>query len=241
MLILFTFSARRRCEVAYAQSNGKRALNVHGSPENMGSHERTSLMPFKHSLDPLFKPTSVAVVGASATAGSVGSILMRNLLENPFGGVVYPINPKRRSVHGVLCYPSLTALPEAVDLAVIATPAATVPATIRQCVQRGIAAAIIISAGFSELGADGRALERRNPRRRPRQDAHRRAELPRHPPAVSGLNASFAASMARPGRVALLSQSGAICTAVLDWARERQIGFSASSASAPCSTSISPT
>ncbi len=84
----------------------------------------------RHSLDPIFHPRSVAVLGASATPGSVGSILMRNLLANPFGGVVYPINPKRQSVHGVLCYPDLAAVPEAVDLAVIATPAATVPGLI---------------------------------------------------------------------------------------------------------------
>src|SRR5262249_12404229 len=106
-------------------------------------------MPVKHSLDPLFQPAAVAVVGASATPGSVGSILIRNLLENPFGGVVYPVNPKRRAVQGVFCYPSLSELPERVDLAVIATPAATVPGTVRECVERGVPAAIIISAGFS--------------------------------------------------------------------------------------------
>src|SRR3954452_8043035 len=98
-----------------------------------------------HSLDPLFHPASVAVVGASATPGSVGGILMRNLLEHPFGGVVYPVNPKRRAVHGVYCYPDLARVPEAVDLAVIATPAAAVPATIRDCVARGVKAAIIVS------------------------------------------------------------------------------------------------
>src|SRR5438034_10509930 len=98
------------------------------------------------SLDPIFKPQSVAVIGASATPGSVGSILMRNLLENPFGGVVYPVNPKRKAVHGVHCYPTLSAVPEAVDLAVIATPASTVPAMVRECVARGVKGAIIISA-----------------------------------------------------------------------------------------------
>src|ERR1700757_4154373 len=112
-----------------------------------------------HSLDPIFKPRSVAVLGASGTPGSVGSILIHNLLANPFGGVVFPVNPKRQSVHGVFCYPDLAALPLAVDLAVIATPASTVPGAIRQCVERGIKAAIIISAGFSELGSTGRKLE----------------------------------------------------------------------------------
>src|SRR5262245_23141368 len=173
-----------------------------------------------HSLDPFFHPGSVAVIGASATPGSVGSILIRNLLANPFGGVVYPVNPKRRAVHGVYCYPDLAHLPEVVDLAVIATPAAAVPATVRDCVARGVKAAIIISAGFSELGAEGRALERQI-----REIARGKMRVigPNclgvlHPP--SNLNASFAATMARPGHVALLSQSGAICTSILDWARE---------------------
>jgi acetyltransferase len=178
------------------------------------------------SLDGFFKPNSVAVVGASTTPGSVGSILIRNLLQNPFGGVVYPINPKRKAVHGVYCYPSLMDTPDAVDLAVIATPASAVPASIEQCVARGVPAAIIISAGFSELGAEGRKLEQQI-----RAIAHGKMRIigPNclgiiHP--GSGLNASFASSMARPGRVALLSQSGAICTSILDWARERNIGFS---------------
>src|SRR5258708_27599919 len=90
------------------------------------------------SLDPIFKPQSVAVVGASASPGSVGGILMRNLMENPFGGVVYPVNPKRKAVHGVLCYPSLKDVPEAVDLAVIATPAATVADAVRECAALGV-------------------------------------------------------------------------------------------------------
>jgi acetyltransferase len=178
------------------------------------------------SLDPLFRPQSVAVFGASATPGSVGNILMRNLLENPFGGVVFPINPKRRAVQGVHCYPSLAAVPEKVELAVIATPAATVPNLVRQCVEQGVASAIIISAGFAELGKEGRKLEDEI-----RGIARGKIRIigPNclgiiHPP--SNLNASFAASMASPGKVALLSQSGAICTAILDWARQAHVGFS---------------
>jgi acetyltransferase len=179
-----------------------------------------------HSLDPFFHPASIAVIGASATPGSVGSILMRNLLGNPFGGVVFPVNPRRQSVHGVYCYPSLAEVPSVVDLAVIATPADTVPALVQSCVDRGVKAAIIISAGFSELGETGRALETQL-----RTIARGKMRLigPNclgviHPP--SNLNASFAASMARPGKVALLSQSGAICTAILDWAEETHVGFS---------------
>lgn len=181
---------------------------------------------FTSSLDPIFQPQSVAVVGASATPGSVGSILMRNLIESPFGGVVYPINPKRKAVHGVLCYRSIRELPESVDLAVIATPAVTVPGVIQECVERKIKGAIVISAGFSELGAEGRKLEQQL-----RELARGKMRIvgPNclgiiHPP--SRLNASFAATMARPGQVALLSQSGAICTSILDWARETHVGFS---------------
>ncbi len=179
----------------------------------------------RHSLDPIFHPRSVAVFGASATPGSVGAILMRNLLGNPFGGGVYPVNPKRRTVLGVHCYPDLASVPEAVDLAVIATPAPTVPALVADCAAREVPAAIIISAGFSELGAEGRALEAKI------RSTHGKMRVigPNclgviHPP--SNLNASFAAAMAPPGRVALLSQSGAICTSILDWALERHIGFS---------------
>jgi acetyltransferase len=179
------------------------------------------------SLDPLFRPRSVAVIGASATRGRIGNTLMRNLLANPFGGTVYPVNPKQRSVQGVFAYPNMRAVPEAVDLAVIATPAATVVDQVRACVEAGARSAIVISAGFSELGAEGRALERRV-----RDIAKGKLRLvgPNclgviYPP--GNLNASFAADMALPGSVALLSQSGAVCTSILDWSRSVHVGFSA--------------
>ncbi|HEY7308618.1 MAG TPA: bifunctional acetate--CoA ligase family protein/GNAT family N-acetyltransferase [Gemmataceae bacterium] len=179
-----------------------------------------------HSLDPLFRPRSIAVFGASDTPGRVGNILMRNLLENPFGGVVFPINPKRRSVQGVHCYPNLAAVPEKVELAILATPAAAVSALVGECVAHGVAAAIIISAGFAELGAGGRKLEddiRATARGKMRIVGPNCLGIINPP---SNLNASFAASMAVPGRVALLSQSGAICTAILDWAGQAHVGFS---------------
>src|SRR5690349_16244392 len=113
----------------------------------------------RRSLDPFFRPGTVAVFGASARPGSVGSLLIRNLLGNPFGGVVYPINPRRRAVHGVHCYPGLADVPEPIDLAAIATPPATVPALVRECADRGVKAAVVLSAGFAERGAEGRALE----------------------------------------------------------------------------------
>jgi acetyltransferase len=180
-----------------------------------------------HPLDPLFRPETVAVIGASATPGSVGAILMRNLTENAFNGVVYPINPRRRAVHGMHCYSSLADIPEPIDLAVIATPAATVPGLIQECLDHGAKGAIIISAGFSELGEEGRALEReilRLARGRMRIIGPNCLGVI-HPP--FGFNASFAATMPTTGHVALLSQSGAICTSILDWARETNVGFSA--------------
>ncbi|HEY7423520.1 MAG TPA: bifunctional acetate--CoA ligase family protein/GNAT family N-acetyltransferase [Gemmataceae bacterium] len=178
------------------------------------------------TLDSLFRPQSVAVFGASVTPGSVGNILMRNLLENPFSGVVFPINPKRRSVQGVHCYPDLASTPDKAELAVIATPAATVPALVRDCVEQGVQAAIIISAGFAELGVEGRKLEEviRGIARGKMRIVGPNCLGIIYPP--SNLNASFAASMASPGKVALLSQSGAICTAILDWARQAHVGFS---------------
>src|SRR5262249_19917915 len=144
-----------------------------------------------------------------------------------FGGVVYPVNPKRHAVHGVRCYPDLAAIPEPVDLAVIATPAAGVPELIGQCAERDIPGAIVISAGFAELGPQGKALEARI---REATGGRVRIVGPNclgviRPPA--GFNASFASGAVKPGRVALLSQSGAICTSILDWAAEKHIGFSA--------------
>jgi len=178
------------------------------------------------SLDPFFKPQTVAVIGASATPGSVGQTVMRNLARSDFSGVVFPINPQRRAVYGMHCYPSLSAVPEPVELAVIATPAPTVPGIVRQCVERGVPGAIIISAGFAEIGAAGRSLEAEIV-----QAAQGKLRIigPNclgviRPP--FNLNASFASSSPAAGSVALLSQSGAICTAILDWARERNIGFS---------------
>jgi acetyltransferase len=180
-----------------------------------------------HPLDPLFRPQTVGVIGASATQGSVGNILMRNLTENGFNGVIYPINPKRRAVHGIACYASVSVVPEPLDLAIIATPAATVPDLVRECIGKGTKSAIIISAGFAELGEPGRALEQQI-----RELARGKLRIigPNclgiiHPSV--GLNASFAAATPAPGHVVLLSQSGAICTSVLDWALERNIGFNA--------------
>jgi acetyltransferase len=180
------------------------------------------------ALDNIFAPRSVAVIGATEAAGSVGRTVMSNLLRSPFGGPVYPVNPKRRSVLGVPCCPSVAAIPERVDLAVIVTPAAAVPSVIEQCGGGKVGSAIVISAGFRETGEAGKQLEQRvlaNARA-----ANIRLVGPNCLGVMSphfGLNATFAAGMAKPGNVAFLSQSGALCTAVLDWSLAESVGFSA--------------
>ncbi len=186
-----------------------------------------SARPGAAPLAAFFTPASVAVIGATEKAGSVGRTLFRNLVDSPFGGSVYPVNPKRASILGVRAYPRLAALPEVPELAVVVTPAPAVPGVIRECVEAGLHAAIVISAGFKEMGAPGEALER---------DVLAEARKGRlrvvgpnclgimNP--VSGLNATFADGIAARGRVAFLSQSGALCTAVLDWSRRTRVGFS---------------
>src|SRR5512139_4111558 len=117
------------------------------------------LMRKDHPLKVFFSPKSVAVIGASERPGSVGRTVLWNLISNPFGGTVYPINPKRPNVLGIKAWPSLSALPERVDLAVVVTPAQAVPGVIQECAELGIRGAIILSAGFKEIGAEGERLE----------------------------------------------------------------------------------
>lgn len=181
-----------------------------------------------HPLDNLFTPRTVAVIGATEAPGSVGRTVLWNLVSNPFGGVVFPVNPKRSSVLGIKAYPSIKDVPEKVDLAVIVTAAKAVPGIIVECVAAGIKSAIIISAGFKELGAPGIELERQI------LETARKGGMRIIGPnclgvmnPISGLNATFGGVMARPGNVAFLSQSGALCTAVLDWSIKERVGFSA--------------
>lgn len=178
-------------------------------------------------LDVIFRPDTVAVIGASEQPGSVGRTLLWNLITNSFGGTVYPVNIKRSSVLGIKAYPSIHDVPERVDLAVIATPAQTVPGIIRECVEAGVQGAIIISAGFKERGPEGVALEEEI--LKTAREGNMRIIGPNclgvmSP--VTGLNATFANAMARPGSVGFISQSGALCTAVLDWSFHENVGFS---------------
>lgn len=182
----------------------------------------------RQPLNAIFAPRTVAVVGATDRPGSVGRTLLWNLISNPFGGTVFPINPKRNSVLGIRAYPSIKDTPEQVDLAIIATPAPTVPGVIQDCVDSGVQGAIVLSAGFKEIGEEGIALEKQI--RSLLQQSQLRLIGPNclgvmSP--LSGLNATFASTMARPGNVGFISQSGALCTAVLDWSFQENVGFSA--------------
>jgi len=179
-----------------------------------------------HPLDPLFAPRSVAVIGASERPGSVGRSVLWNLLSSPFGGTVFPVNSKRPNVLGIKAYPKVSDLPDKVDLVVLTTPADTVPDLLAESVEMGIPAGIVISAGFKEHGEHGKELERQIT-----QIIRGKMRLigpnclgVMNP--IRGLNATFAHTIARPGNVAFISQSGALLTAILDWSLRENVGFS---------------
>lgn len=178
------------------------------------------------SLRSFFSPRSIALVGATEREGSVGRSIWENL--RVFEGEVFPVNAKRAEIFGRKAYASLSALPTVPELAVLVTPAASVPALIDEAGKKGIRAVIVISAGFKETGAEGAKLEKEA-----LEAAKRHGVRLIGPNCLgvmnphAGLNATFAASMAQKGRVAFLSQSGALCTAILDWSQEQNVGFSA--------------
>jgi acetyltransferase len=181
----------------------------------------------RHPLDAIFSPRNVAVIGATEKEDSVGRTLLWNLISNPFGGTVFPVNPKRSNVLGIRAYPTVRDIPDQIDLAVIVTPAPTVPGLIRDCVDIGAKGAIIISAGFKEIGPEGAKLEQEV------LTIARQAKMRIIGPnclgvmsPLTGINATFAKGMARPGSVGFISQSGALCTSVLDWSLSENVGFS---------------
>jgi len=181
-----------------------------------------------HSLDPIFKPRSVAVIGATDKQGSVGRTILWNLIRSPFGGTVFPVNPKRSNVLGIKSYPTIGDIPDPVDLAVLVTPAPTIPDLIGQCVEAGARGAIVISAGFKEVGPEGAELERRIMEHADR--VKMRIVGPNCLGVMNphtGMNATFAADIALAGSVGFVSQSGALLTSVLDWSLQENVGFSA--------------
>jgi acetyltransferase len=180
------------------------------------------------NLHKIFNPHRVAVIGASDTPTSVGYTVLRNLVGSGFRGVVYPVNPKREAVQGIHAYKDVASLPNPPDLAVICTPAKTVPGLVRELGMAGTKGIVIISAGFREIGEEGRKLEN--------QVLEEQAKFPGMRiigpnclgiivPGIS-LNASFAAATPPKGHIGFISQSGALCTSVLDWAIDQGIGFS---------------
>ena len=177
-------------------------------------------------LDVFFAPSSVALIGATENPGSVGRTILTNLIATPFGGTIFPVNPKRPNVLGIKAYPKIGEVPAQVDLAIIVTPAVTVPAIIKECAQAGVKGCIVISAGFKEVGPAGAELERQIMKE---ASGKMRIIGPNclgvmNP--LNGFNGTFAPSLARPGNVAFISQSGALLTAILDWSQREVVGFS---------------
>lgn len=178
-------------------------------------------------LDKLLKARTIAIIGASNRTGSVGHGVMKNMLNAGYGGVIYPVNIKESAVQGVRSYASINQVPEAVDLAVICTPAATVPDIVEDCGKLHVGGLIIISAGFAEAGESGQQLYQ--------QVLHNARKYKMRiigPNCLGiinprlGINASFAPKMALPGKLALISQSGALLTSILDWSVDQRVGFS---------------
>jgi len=180
------------------------------------------------SLDKMFKPKSIAVIGATDKVGKTGYRIFRNLIGSGYDGVVYPVNPTKESVQGVAAYKSVDEIPKAVDLAIIVTPANIVCDVVEQCGKKGTKGILIISAGFKEIGEEGKKLEQKL------LDLKEQYKLRIVGPNCVGyslpylnLNATFASSMPDKGNIALFSQSGAVCGAILDWAAAAKVGFSA--------------
>src|SRR5690606_10724196 len=193
---------------------------AHTLAHDIWRHRRRPLQAF-------FSPRTVAVIGATETPGAVGRTIFWNLLSTPFGGTVFPVNPKRPSVMGVKAYPTVAEVPAEIDLAVVVTPASTVPGVIRQCVDAGIGAAIIISAGFKELGPPGAALEAEvlaEARRGSMRIIGPNCLGVMNP--LGGLNATYARGMACPGNIAFISQSEALVMGIMDRTESEQVGFS---------------
>jgi acetyltransferase len=180
-----------------------------------------------HQLQKIFQPKVIAARGASDREGTVGNALIKNLLSGTFSGQVIPVNPGHNTIQGVKSYPSVLKIPEPVDLAVIAAPAKWVPKIVKECGEAGIKGLVIISAGFKEAGEEGQKMY---------QDIletsrayNMRIIGPNCLGFINpklGLNASFATRTPSAGRIAFISQSGALCTAILDWSIDQSVGFS---------------
>ncbi len=179
-------------------------------------------------LEPLLNPKSIAIIGATEREGAVGKTLLENCLLGQEQRKVYPVNRERETVLGQKCYSSIASVPEPVDLAVIATPAWTVPELVEECGEAGVGGVVIISAGFKEIGEVGRELEERIEQTRVKYGL--RIIGPNCLGIIrphANLNTTFLRRNPQPGRIAFISQSGALGSAILDWAVSSNVGFSA--------------
>jgi len=180
-------------------------------------------------LTSIFYPQSIAIIGASREPGSVGQSLLANIIDSRFKGIVYPVNPKAKGVLGIKCYDSVLNIQDTIDLAVIVVPSSFVPLVLEECGQKGIKGAIIISAGFKEIGEEGLKLEEKI--KHISQNYHISLVGPNclgvvNTDPITSLNATFGTQIPKQGNIAFISQSGALCVAVLDYAQESNIGFS---------------
>ncbi|MBU0994783.1 MAG: acetate--CoA ligase family protein [Proteobacteria bacterium] len=181
------------------------------------------------SLDAIFSPKSIAVLGASSTKGKVGHDIFANILQNGYTGTLFPVNPGANSILSVKCYNSILDIPDPVDLAMIILPPKVALSAIKECVKKGVKGIIIISAGFKEVGGEGLIIE--NQIKEICKEANIRVVGPNclgviNPSPEVSLNASFSARMPAHGNISFISQSGALCTTVLDFAADRGFGFS---------------
>jgi len=181
-----------------------------------------------HKLNNIFNPQRIALIGVTTNPNSVSGKVLINLVSGGFKGVVYPVNPDHEAVMGIPCYPDIQSLPRVPDLGIICTPAEKVPGAVKECGDKGVRGLIIISAGFKEIGPEGKVLEEEIRELMLRYEGMRIIGPNCLGVIVPGLklNASFAAGLPKPGNIAFISQSGALCTSVLDWAMEGKIGFS---------------
>jgi acetyltransferase len=179
------------------------------------------------TLEPFFNAQGVAIIGASANPNKLSHGLLRNLINYGFQGAIYPVNPHREVILDLDCYPDIASVPDPIDLAVIALPAALCPAVLEDCGRRGVEAVIVISGGFKEVGPHGQALEERL------VEISQGYDMRLLGPncvgtldAYSRLNTTFIRTMPQPGEIAFISQSGAICGGILEWASGKHVGFS---------------
>jgi len=181
----------------------------------------------REDIKPILSPESIAVIGASRRSGAVGNRIVKNILESGFKGPIYPVNPKADKIHGLRCYPSVLKVEGDIDLAVVAVPARIVPEVVEEAGIKGVKGLIVISAGFREIGEEGAKLEKEI------VALCRKYGMRMVGPNCLGvintsvpMNTTFASSQPIPGNIAFLSQSGALCTAVIDWAPKEGLGFS---------------